>query len=317
LSDLIYNNAYPLNTDKPEIDMEESIAIMFEGSDSVVINDQTLDEFEKRLLAKVRKDIHLTQVSSDLEGEDFLLQSLFRGNTNYFEHNENRVFLQSLVQVLLNEKDLSLEITAHKEKGASKLKDLRNAMTDAESLKDFFLSKNIDPIRIRTLSAGSGFPLAKTSSVEKLDSAAALYNNRIEFRLTGKDKQEKVKNRGARVDHHLREGKWLLYNSLQKGLSYKLEMFQLDELKNAPFVEGIKDCIVEKDQESGLYSVYSGIFKRYKDAEASRAFYREKRNLDSRILPTLNGITINRSEALEIADKYLDLVNYLEKMDSD
>ena len=226
----------------------------------------------------------------------------------------NQKIIENILTFLKNNPDYFIELTSHCHASGTKLEDLNLAMQVLAPMKNYFMENEIEHQRIILLCGGSYFPIAKSEVNQQLQKLSEKYNNRIEIKLYSSNTQKSIFQSQTDVVPHLKNGSWILYNSLASGLSYKLKVVELTELRNAPYLNHIPECLVVKDDLNKKYIVYSGIYRKYKNALESKKQLAAQSQVPTEIIPFINGVPVDSKKALEEADNYIDLINYLESI---
>lgn len=272
------------------------------------------DKFEEELIRISEESTSAgdTSFSEKNNTEYLLIKSMYyHPDKAILDQKENKDFIRSIIETLFEFPGLSVKMTGYCSPGKSGWEDLNKSIEVLLPIVKLMADEGVAPDHIFVAGAGSTLPVARTNVSERLVNASMRYNNRIGFRFNGRD-SERIRYEQPFVVQHLKDDSWFLYNSIEKGLAYKVDVAISNEQEFEQVQQYLPFCLAEMDIFTTKKQYYFGIFTQFEKASKAANKIFIETGLNTRVVPFVKEVAVTRENILEFAKTYTDLVNYME-----
>lgn len=237
----------------------------------------------------------------------FIKDKKFRDNTTSIE------FIDKLARLMKKYPQIKVEFVGNSFSWENAQSELLNSVRIAEPLIDSLTLRMVDPSRIIVKGVGSSLPAAKPYGPKRSKNIIIKANNRIDvFIHNTKDLPISVKNENLYISRSIEDARYKLYKTIIEGLTYKVQVKTGDFLFLDKLLDKYNDSSIEKDIINNKYYYTIGLYSDYASAKDLYSMIIKEGRSNLKIIPYIDGVRINKKEALIKAKKYIDLVNYLE-----
>lgn len=255
-----------------------------------------------------------TASKTDNSKEDKFIIPLLLVKNNDFRDNQTTIdFIDNLARLLKKYPEVKVEFVGNSFSWNPDKSNMLNSVRITERLADSLKLRMIESERIKIRGVGSNFPAGKPHGPVRSKNIITKVNNRVDVYLHNTNKMPlKIKKEGFYISKSIEDPRHKLYEAVIMGLSYKIQVREGDFLFSNDLLYKYHDSSIEKDIVNNKFIHTIGLYKEYVSAnELYKKLVKESYS-EIEVVPYINGIRINKKEALAYAKKYLDLVNYLE-----
>jgi outer membrane protein OmpA-like peptidoglycan-associated protein len=134
-----------------------------------------LDSLVKSGLRVIHKDLYLVPIEI---GQIVRLNNVFFDLDKYNLRPESFVELDRVVKLMKENPTIEIELSAHTDSRASDDYNLKLSDNRARSVREYIISKGIDPSRMTSIGYGESRPIAPNDTEENMQ-----LNRRVEFKI--------------------------------------------------------------------------------------------------------------------------------------
>ena len=275
-------------------------------------NSKKVKNTEVKAEPKEVKKAKITEVKK----QEYIINPIFYTSDNEIISASNERELSVLINLLTMYPDLNLDIRAHTVEEGLEAYDLYFSIKRAERVGEYLVSKGIVEDRIMIKGYGSNYPVAKTETGGKKSKIAQKVNSRMEFTINniGDLPIELTIVEPYLVDY-LRDPKGELFKTIEDGLSYRVQIASVKQMYQNQVLLLYNDSMIEKELKSKNYRYTLGLYEDFKDA---RVLVKDLANYNitgAFIVPYIDGQRISKTSYAKFADKYPDLLNFIQYND--
>lgn len=298
------------NNDKKSEDKKKETSEIKETKTGAKQNKDITKKTNKAPINNTKTTVAKKDNSQD---KKFIIPLLLIKNNDFRDNQTTIDFIDNLARLLKKYPEVKVEFVGNSFSWTPDKSDILNSIRITERLADSLKLRMIEPERIKLRGVGSNFPAAKPHGPIRSKNIITKVNNRIDVYLHNTDKLPvKVKKESFYISRSIEDPRHKLYETVIEGLSYKIQVKEGDFLFANELLNKYQDSSIEKDIINNKFIHTIGLYKEYISANELYKKLIKEGNLQLEIVPYINGLRINKKEALSYAKKYLDLVNYLE-----
>ncbi len=245
--------------------------------------------------------------------KEYILEPLFFTKDENLLTISNLKTLENVVDIMKIYPDTKIEIESHSVPESQIAYELYFSIKRAEKIMDYLKVNGIDESRVLMRGLGSNYPLVSTEKGVQAGKLAEKLNRRLEIRIKNIDDLNlSISYNDPVVAEFLKDISGELYRTIQNGLTYKVFIAKVSQMYQNEILNHYQDAIIERDYGSKDYVYTIGIYKDYFDAQAVLKSLKEDNIEEAKIIPFIDGKRMNPSELMNYAQKFPDLVNYLQ-----
>jgi len=249
----------------------------------------------------------------DINKKKFIVPLIFIKDNKFRDNNTTIDFIDKLARTMKEYPQIVVEFVGNSFVWDSEKSELTNSVRITEGLADSLILRMVNPKRIIIKGVGSSLPAAKPFGPKRSKNIILKTNNRIDVFIHNIDDLPLlIKNEHMYISKSIEDSRYKLYKTVIKGLSYKVQVNKGDFLFTDKLLSKFEDSSIEKDAATKTYYYTIGLYKEYISAKELYKSLIAEGSSNIKIIPYIDGIRIDKKEALIKAKKYLDLVNYLE-----
>ena len=198
------------------------------------------------------------------------------------------------------------------ETGPSKF-DLYYGIKRAEMVGKALTDRGVTYNRVVLRSVGSAYPIARNVLDAAPNPVGQKLNRRLEITLAlpGESLPTEVLVQRPSVSELMASGAFRAFEEATAGLSYKVEMATTRQILNNDSQAMFGDLMIESQPGAGTYRYTAGLFKQHAAAAQLRKELQAQGFADATVVAYLNGIRIQRAEAVGLMKKWPDLAGYV------
>jgi tetratricopeptide (TPR) repeat protein len=274
----------------------------------------TLPEFDEKLQEVVDRTTDPgvnTDSMVSVTGQITIRPLYYQADGGILEYDNQKDYIRSIIETLYIHPGLSIKMTAHCSPGYSAWHDLHRSLNNLLPVVKWMADEGIPPDHIFIASAGSSLPVARTQVPDRLKNASNRFNNRIQFSFSGKE-ADAIALEQAFVVQHLREDSWYLYQSIEAGLAYKIEVPVTSEEEYHAISRFLPFCLAQMDIFTTKTRYFFGIFTRFAQANEAAEKIAAETGQNARVVPFVEENEVDEGNVLEYARTHTDLVNFMQ-----
>ena len=308
----------PVN--KPVLVVNEDIADASEDTPSPqtpkqdTVIDKKPDTGQKPPIVENKKEPKVPKGTGvKIKKEEFIIPQILVKNNNYRDNKTVIDFVNRLAKIMLKYPQIKVELVGNTFSWEPQKSDMPNSVKLAEQLADSLILRMINPDRIIVKGVGANFPAAKPNGPARSKNIISKMNNRIDIYLHNVENTNlSPKYESLYISKILQDPRHKLYETIVDGLTYKIQFKKGEYAVEDELLDKYPDSSIEKDLVDSKYYYTVGLYKDYASAKELLEQLQNKGVQDLSIIPYINGIRIDKDQAIQYAKKYLDLVNYIE-----
>ncbi len=249
---------------------------------------------------------------SDMAKEKVKLKHIFyEGDNVITPANINE--LNKIAELAVKYPQMKVEVSGHTDDTDPEKFRLYFSYLRAEKAAKFLQQNGMLEENIVIKGYGSVYPLAKNKSLDGSPSKMGKkLNKRIEFRFLNLESVPvDLVIEKPDVNDRIKEYKRSFYESSLKGLSYKVQVAAMKNMYDSNIIVKYNDPMVEKDPKKNILRYTVGLFRTYSSAQRLRDELRKAGVTRAYIVPFIDGVRMDVTQAEVHAEKYYDLRNYI------
>ena len=245
--------------------------------------------------------------------ETFVIPQILVKDNKFRDNNTVVEFINNLAKLMIKYPQLKVEIVGNSFSWDKPESALPNSIRLAGKLADSLILRMISPERIIIKGNGANFPAAKPNGPVRSKNIISKINNRVDIYLHIPDSiSVKPKYESLYISKAIRDPRHKLYETIMDGLTYKVQFKEGDFVFLDDLLNKYPDSSIEKDPVKSKYYYTVGLYKDYASAKQLYDQLVKEGRQELVIVPYIDGIRIDKDQAIKYAKKYIDLVNYLE-----
>ncbi len=264
---------------------------------------------------KVAKNSDFSKDNSAVnkESEEFIIPRIFTHDNGFKENETLYAFLNKLGRLMKKYSRLKIEIVGNTFNKERKGKNIVNSVDIAKRFADSLKLRMIDGDRIIVRGVGDNFPVANPNGPVVSKNIISKLNNRLDIYLHDYENIPiTVKYEPILISSKIKDYRCELYRANLIGLSYKVLVKVGDFLSYNELLNKYPDSWIETDGDHKIYYYTIGLYQKYSQAKNVYNKIIQIKGTRVRVVPYIDGVRIDRRQALKYAKTYTDLVNYLE-----
>jgi outer membrane protein OmpA-like peptidoglycan-associated protein len=244
---------------------------------------------------------------------EYLIKPLYYGDDDLILHPDNVSKIRALADILILYPNLKLKISSHSTKEDLKSYEMYFSIKRAEKVAKELISYGIEPGRLITKAFGANYPVAKTEENGGSKNLASRYNRRIDLHFIDDDEDVIIiKYEEPVIADFLQDRRFSLFQTLEEGLTYRVEVAQINQMFSNDILQEYSDAMVEQDFNQQIYRYTLGLYSKYDHAQLLKKDLIMNGLIKARVIAYLDGLPIPISKLVDLTADYPDLANYLQ-----
>lgn len=225
---------------------------------------------------------------------------------------DNMKVVEQVAALTRNYPQASLLVTVHTDAGAQPKFDLYSGIKRAEIIGKAMTDRGIPANRVLLRCMGAGYPVAREVIDAQPNPAAAGLNRRIEMSLVSMENLplRQTQERPVISEFMAAPGAQRIEEQTT-GLSYRVEAAVTRQILTNDIISMFGDLAIETQPGTGSYRYTAGVFKQFNEAALLRKDLVNQGFTEAKIIAYINGIRLQKAEAVALLKKYPDLAGYI------
>ena len=243
--------------------------------------------------------------------KDFYNEPLYYGSDEIIVSSSNRSKLDQIKNIMKVYPEVLVVLTGHSIPEGMKEFDLYFSIKRAEKAAQYLVDNGVDINRIKVRGLGSNFPHTKHNQTGS-NRLSDKNNRRIDVSfIKVPTNRLNVINEMPSVADAMKDGSSDDYYNTLKGLAYKIEVAKTKQMFKGDVIRQYESGGVEKEMADSDYTYTIGIFDAYSDAKELKSILLRSGIMESKVIPYLNDLLLNKDQVEVLKDAYPDLYEYL------
>ncbi len=252
-----------------------------------------------------------------IENEDKMpeisLAALYYSSDRDVLSDDNNAILKTAIGMAKKFPEVKLMVTVHSDESGPLKFDLYACIKKAEIVGKSLVMGGVQPDRILLRSAGSGFPIARNFLNGSINTIGQTLNKRIEIApvvMSGNLPMDFKLERPV-VNELMAAGGTGRLDEQYNGLIYRVEMAVARQVLTSDALGLFTDLLIESDYGVGEYHYLAGAERTLAAIGTIKKDVIAAGFTTASIVAYINGVRINRAEAVGLIKKYPDLAAYI------
>ncbi|MEZ4966753.1 MAG: OmpA family protein [Saprospiraceae bacterium] len=226
---------------------------------------------------------------------------------------ENLQAIDALAVLARRYQQATVLITAHTDETGPAKFDLYYGIKRAEMVGKALMERGIPATRIRMLSCGPNYPVARNILNASPNPAGQKMNRRIEMTLVdaGEALPLEIIVQRPPVSELMAAYGAKYFEENTTGLSYRVEVANARQILTADALAMFSDILIESVPGSGIYQYTAGLFRQYDKAQQLRNELKKQGFADATVIAYIDGIRVSKAEAVGLLKKYPELAPFI------
>jgi outer membrane protein OmpA-like peptidoglycan-associated protein len=251
--------------------------------------------------------------------QTIVLEPLFYNTDRDLAGADQQKMLQQLSVAMRQHPDARLIITCHTDDHAPAQFDLFAGIKRAEQISKSLTDRyGVSADRVVARSAGQSYPLARNVMDGVSNPDGQRLNRRVDFQLLTHPLQSSQQTRNFNVKIirpemalNMQAAGTARLDEQDKGLIYRVEFASTKQVINSDALALFTDVLIEAPTAGGTYRYMAGAERQYAKTTTIRRDLQAQGFKDANVIAYIDGVRIERGEAVGLLKKYPDLAAYM------
>jgi outer membrane protein OmpA-like peptidoglycan-associated protein len=243
----------------------------------------------------------------------YAIDPIYYSESDFIETSKTKNILDQVLKILVVHPEVKIQIFGHSYEETPDPVNMYYSMKKAEEIENYLIKHHVSKSRISCYGLGASLPLVKLKMNGSKPAMADKLNKRIElYMITSDTGNVRITYNSPLLTESIKSERSGSIGVMRNELSYSFYLGESAGLLALPginFQNGI--VYIRKQSGDDKYRYYFGVYKQFKDAEASWRKLKSIHPTIGEIKAFLDGNEIDRSDIINHVLKHADLLLYL------